>query len=79
MNSFISTYSNDLPVVRNTGVTTPNLGVVQIIFDPSKGTTDIYLKLDQANHLLEILGPVMADINEREAALAARKYWDIQP
>ena len=76
MHAYIMHSSKDLPKVKNQGFTTPSLGVLQIMFDPSCGTTDVYLKINEANHLLEILGPVMAEINAQAAELAATNVSD---
>ena len=71
MHAFIITSANVTPKVFNQGTSTPTLGVLHIVFDSNKGTTDVYLKLDEANHLLTILGPIMAEINAQTAERAA--------
>ena len=76
MYAFITTCAKVTPKVVNQGTSTPTLGVLHIVFDSTRGTTDVYLQLDEANHLLKVLGPIMTEINAQAAERAARNGTD---
>ena len=72
MHAYMTIQSDATPNVRNTRVTTPFLGPVQLNFGPG---VDIYLQFDQAVALLPLLKQVVDEI-VAETELAATNLSD---